>query len=1399
MEQLPMLPAMKLRPDFSFILLLSVALTPLPAQDAPTSEAAAPSPTIPETITTPPATAPSHTFLPAPLPAPLAPWKDWVLRGEKDADSPRAADDPSVRLSLWPERLELMADSKEARFTLQVTAFADTWFNVPSSANLWPQDVSLGGKHVPVLSREGLPAIALSPGTHKIAGRFAWNVLPQQMKIPPSIGMLSLTVNGEAQATPSWDENGTLWLQRKASSEPVDEDFLSLEVHSLIEDGSPLWFETSFELIVAGKSREETIGSVIPEGWLLAQIDATLPVAIDDRGLLKAQVRAGRWQIRLRSFRTDSPEEIRFAEGVTPAVANQSLAYRSRPAFRQAEIMGLPQIDVAQTQVPDDWRALPIYRWDTSAPFQLVERVRGPGERGVAPLTIQRSLWLDDDGQGLTYQDTLSGPVREIRRLDAAAGHALGSVTVSGEPQLITHNPLGETPDGGTPGFEVRFPTLDAVATGRLAVSPSLPATGWQADADNLSATLHLPPGYRLLALFGADFSEGDWLSTWTLLDLFLLLLFTLAVFRMRGLLAGALAFVAFGLAYHEFGAPRWPWLFLLIPVALVAVMPVGRWRTMMNGTKWFFAGILILWLAPFVANQVQGALFPQLEKRRGDRQLYDYSSGRVYDAVASVAPSSSPQLESRKQMSQSKSEGNLKADPTAIIQTGPGVPSWTWRTVTFGWSGPVTAAQEVRPILLPPLATRLLAIFRALCLVALAGILLSGRRSKKERAATTVGGPHSKPSVALLALGMTVFVLPQNAFAQFPQKELREELLHYLTQIPDAFPGAAEVHTAALQLDGDRFTLSLEVHAGARCAMALPIPLQAMAPSPDNAVAPESAPLYVRQDGRLWTLLPEAGIHRLTLSGHLRDLPEWEWSLTPKPHRVTVAAEGWTVSGLRPDGTVEDQILFSRAKVASADAAAASYDRPDTRPALLVTREIELGLVWRVRTTVSRLSPAGRLATLRVPLLPGEKVVSAGRNIEGGIIEIRLGPDAKESSWEGELSPANELTLATQATDTWTEQWRLIASPVWNVSFAGLLPTYEQSGKQLTPFWQARPGESAQISVSRPSAVAGSAVTIDSANHNVTPGRRQRSSFLELKLRTSLGEDFPIQLPSGTEIIALTHDEANIPVRKEGDAVVVPLRPGAQSIRVEWRLPSEPQGWVQADAVTLPVEAANVVTLIHPPQDRWLLLTQGSQRGPAVRFWAILAFSLIVATALSRVPRSPLKVYEWLLLSIGLTQVPVFLALFVVAWLFLIRWRGSEHYQQLPRFAYNLGEVGLIFLTLINLGIFIGIASAGLLGNPQMYVAGNDSRDTYLNWFTARSAAELPQPGYWAVSLWWYKLAMLLWALWLAGASVRWLRTGWQNSSKGGHFRPEPKKVVPETPPTATGAKTPPAIPRGA
>ena len=74
---------------------------------------------------------------------------------------------------------------------------------------------------------------------------------------------------------------------------------------------------------------------------------------------------------------------------------------------------------------------------------------------------------------------------------------------------------------------------INLEATGRVERAKQLSATGWRSDADALNVTLNLPPGWRLFALFGADWVRGDWLTAWTLLDLFLLLIFSLAVFRL--------------------------------------------------------------------------------------------------------------------------------------------------------------------------------------------------------------------------------------------------------------------------------------------------------------------------------------------------------------------------------------------------------------------------------------------------------------------------------------------------------------------------------------------------------------------------------------------------------------------------------------------------------------------------------------------------------------------------------------------------------------------------------------------------------------------------------------------------------------------------------------------------
>jgi hypothetical protein len=265
--------------------------------------------------------------------------------------------------------------------------------------------------------------------------------------------------------------------------------------------------------------------------------------------------------------------------------------------------------------------------------------------------------------------------------------------------------------------------------------------------------------------------------------------------------------------------------------------------------------------------------------------------------------------------------------------------------------------------------------------------------------------------------------------------------------------------------------------------------------------------------------------------------------------------------------------------------------------------------------------------------------------------------------------------------------------------------------------------------------------------------------------------------------VTALNFNGTNIPVRKDGDKVIIPLRPGEQLLSLKWKTSTPLEFHARAEQVTLPVESANITTTITVPNDRWVLWTDGPLRGPAVRFWTVLVCCFIAAWALGRLSISPLRPLEWMLLSLGLTQIPLLFALMVVGWLFFLAWRGRESFLQLPSLGFNLLQVILIGVTGIALCIFIWIVGEGLLGAPDMFIAGNGSSLLNLIWYQPRSEPALPTPGCFSVSIWWFRILMLAWALWLAASLIRWLRWAWQQFSTGGCFR-KAEKQPPSPPP---------------
>jgi hypothetical protein len=215
----------------------------------------------------------------------------------------------------------------------------------------------------------------------------------------------------------------------------------------------------------------------------------------------------------------------------------------------------------------------------------------------------------------------------------------------------------------------------------------------------------------------------------------------------------------------------------------------------------------------------------------------------------------------------------------------------------------------------------------------------------------------------------------------------------------------------------------------------------------------------------------------------------------------------------------------------------------------------------------------------------------------------------------------------------------------------------------------------------------------------------------------------------------------------------------------------------MSSEAVDLGIASVNASTHMTMPASRWILLTGGPRVGPAVLFWGELLVIILFALLLGRIKLTPLSTIQWLLLSVGLSQIPAPLAAVVVAWLLLLGLRKKRGKEITPAVPFNIIQVLLVLLSFAALGSLFFAIQQGLLGQPDMQIGGNGSSGHSLHWYQDRTDSLLPIAWVITVPLLAYRITMLLWALWLAMALLQWLRWGWDCFSDTMTWRKSPPK----------------------
>ena len=1322
------------------------------------------------------------------VPPDLEDWQQWVLKDQQFRECPfyfnRRAAERGDFVCAWPGQLELAVTAADARFRQSWTVYADDqWITLPGSVEYWPERVLVNDRAIEVVARNNVPSVRLAPGAHRIVGQFNWDQRPGVLPIPAASGLVALTVDGRNIDRPELAANGVYLGERKRDTRAVDA--VKSIVHRLIVDDVPTRLITRMQIDVSGGVREELFETVLPDGFAPLDISSQLPARLEADGNLRLQVRPGRWTVFLSARGPAVIDELSMPGAGANMPGTEVWSYQSNDRLRVTAAEGLPPVDPQQVQVPDNWSNYPSFRAAPGGALTIIERSRGIVS-ATNELNVTRTMWLDFDGGGFVVLDQVRGQMHTDWRLDMAPPYALLSATEDGGSLLITQG----ASDGRT-GVEVRHTDVKLLALGRSETRGTMPASGWDNRLARLQATLHLPPGHKLLAAPGVDVARGSWASQWQLLDFFLLLIITIAVMRLIGKGAAVVAGLAMVLSFHEMFAPGWLWLNLLVAIALMRVAPAGRLRQLVSSYQFFSAVALVIMLVPFVASQLRVALYPQLEPQYNEFQLFDFATP-AETAIEQEARSREVTLSSQKAgvfadrpgaLAEVMSDTGATRDfsryaPNAIVQAGPGIPSWQWNSYSLTWTGPVDAAQDMRLIVLPRWLVSTLRFIEVLLLLLFAAVLAAEIFNKR----WTLPGGFSvgrEGGAGIAAAGLMLAMLSASppAEAEIPGPDMLKQLQERLLEPPDCVPRCAEIVAADVEIRANAITMTLEVHALEEVAVPLPGSAEGWRPDAVRLDGGVSQRVLRGFDGALWVQVA-AGENTVTLRGVVPSVDSLEIPFPTPPRVLQVSSDGWDVAGIKDRRLLSGSLQLTRLQTDSDGDKTIRWESSRFPAFARIERTIELDLDWRVRTSVHRVAPMQGAVTLDVPLIEGETIVSGDFAVTDGRVLVSMNPQQHVVTWTSNLPRQSPLTLVATDGASWNEVWRFTVGNIWNAAFVGVPESDAGNiggGTRIAEF-HPRAGESLTLNATRPEAVRGSTLAFDEVKLAVTHGKRSSDTSLLLKYRSTRGAQHVIRLPADAEVTAVAIDNLAQSLRAEDGALTLPILPGEHSIKIDWRTGGAMGLFTPTPTVDIVAPASNINLTLTRPRDRWLLGTWGPELGPAVLYWSELAALIVFALILGRTGLAPLKSRHWLLLGIGFSTFS-WAALAVVAVWLLVCGARQKWQPDVDWWRFNLIQIAIGGLTVLALLFIIATLPSGLLGTPDMHVAGNNSYGNVLGWFADRSASALPIATAITVPLWVYKALILAWALWLSFALLRWLPWVWQCFSSHGYWKSRQSK----------------------
>ncbi len=1309
------------------------------------------------------------------IPDDLVDWQGWVQYQQEFRTCPyfanKGAGSKANHLCAWPQQLVLDVSENQADFYITWEVLADSWVPLPGDQKTWPQAITINQSQVPVQNKSHQPRVFLTPGRYQIRGTFNWQSRPESIGVPSEIADIALSIEGEPVKFPVRQDRA-LWLGEVTDDEQIEANSLDIEVNRLFIDGHPMVVFLALDLQVSGVARNENLGRILTDQFQITDVSGELNAYVDQSGDLWVQLKPGYSEILITMNVLGWPSSFTFTADGENWPKQEIWAYQDNKNIRLTQVEGVTPINPEQTS--SRWFEVPNYLVNDGDVFTINEQKRGTLNQSEQ-LVLQRQAWLSFDGQTFRSKDRISGEKLGSWRLNADDQLQLLSATNAGETLLITESEAGEQ------GVELRKPRVDLTIDGEFGGSFLNQISGWNSQFESVQTRLFLPHGYMALATYNVDSTRHVWLEQWRLWDIFIVMLLTVLTFKVIGLKASVFALLALVLGYHSVNMPLYSWASLILALGLMAWLPQGRWLRLVQTYTLLSVLALVIYLIPFLVNEARLTIHPQLENRHAMaepslsfskvkktaplNQVYQqrYSTDNAVQAADAMFAEEPLEEQGKLTVTGSRiKRADLlnRYQTDATIQAGKGTPQWRYNPVVLNWDGPITATQSYQLYLITPwmrVLWRLLLIgFTVMWLMTVLKHMWTMRNNQKKVTSTSL----------FWVFGL-LFAQPLWA-DDFPSDGMLKELQNRLYPAAECGHQCATVESASVRVEGHRLTIQMTYHTLAD--VVVPLPGSADWQILNVRVNEQIVRNRLRHQNFTWLAL-EQGINQVELVGDLASKNAVSVNFPYQPGHVTVQSQDWQFAGIDGNhmtGKTLQLIAAKRTETTTEE----STQSTDIKPYVKLQRYIKFDDQWYVDNHVTRVAPKHGVVNVALPLLDNEFPLEKVQQDDQGRVLVSMAPGELQFSWRSRLERLDQWQITAQPSEQHIESWHVVSSPQWHVDMAGVpLVATENMTDDYDDYFEhiymPRPGESLNIAVSRPAAVAGEALSIDAINNTYTVGKRTTKTITKINYRATQGGRFEVNLDPSAVVKKVSFDGVDSNLVNENGVVAVSYLPGQHNVTIEWHFNHDLGVINHTPSINMNAAYSNLNQTIQVPRDRWLLWGGSAGVGPAFLYWGELLVFVILAFFLARIKYSPLKAWQWLVLGCAFGTFSWLAFAWVASWLFFVGWKQQFNGFDSRAKSILLQWFSLIF-TLIALGVLIGAVAYGLLSYPDMGVAGVGASASRLEWYLDAGANQIPSITLFSLHLWWYKLLILLWSIWVSFALLSWLKQLLQSLRQG-------------------------------